>query len=135
MQRIYVGASGSSFGRPRDHRGYEFKPIFVQGAVGISVDEFVDEFFAPVPDAIKIDVDGNESLILEGAHKILGNKRLKHLSIELNEALENEVKQILLLLEGYGFRFVGKYPTCKSRIDEEGYCDSDNRNHNFHFKK
>lgn len=135
MQNIRVGKSGSSFGRARDHRGVEYEPTFVQGGVGISIDAFVDEFSADVPDAIKMDVDGNEGLILDGAQYLLGNTKLKYLSIELNEALEAEIEKILLLLKGYGFEFVGKFVASKNRIDEEGYIDSTDRNHNYHFQK
>ena len=39
----------------------------------------------PLPDYIKIDVDGIEHKIIEGCNKILKNKKLSSLLIEINE--------------------------------------------------
>lgn len=53
-------------------------------AIGFSVDAFIDQFGLPVPTHIKMDVDGNELKILQGAEKTLANPLLKELLIEVD---------------------------------------------------
>ena len=48
----------------------------------ISSDAFLKMYGLPVPDYIKIDVDGIEHLILEGSKNILSNKTLKSVLVE-----------------------------------------------------
>ena len=56
-----------------------------------------------LPNYVKIDVDGIEDLILEGANKILSNETLKSLSIELNENYKDQYNKIIRLMENFGF--------------------------------
>ncbi len=53
------------------------KPVFKQGAIGISLDELVLNYGLPVPNHIKIDVDGNEYKVINGMTKIIRNKKIK----------------------------------------------------------
>ena len=52
---------------------------------GTSIDHLINEKILKVPDYIKIDVDGIEHLILNGAKETLQNPKVKSLLIEVQE--------------------------------------------------
>lgn len=54
----------------------------VQWTLGYTIDNFIDAFDVAFPDHIKIDVDGNELLILKGGKRLFGDSRLKSAVIE-----------------------------------------------------
>lgn len=90
VDRLYlstreVGRSCHSFG---DAVGPTFEPREgpSQGSVGMSIDELV-KMGLPVPNYIKVDVDGFENKVIVGAQKTLARPELKSVLIELNPAL------------------------------------------------
>ena len=58
--------------------------------------------------AKKIDVDGIEHLILEGGDKFLSNKKVKSLSVEINENFEEQYEKVLNLMKEYEFKILHK---------------------------
>lgn len=60
--------------------------IFTQGMISLSIDDFIDKFKPPFPNYIKIDVDGAEDRIIQGAGNTLSDKRLKSVLVELDSA-------------------------------------------------
>lgn len=79
---------------------------FEQGMIGISIDEFISRLSPKFPNYIKIDVDGNELSIIEGASETLKDKRLKGLSIELDSS--DGDKDIIRIMKSYGFLYEKK---------------------------
>lgn len=82
-------ASGSalhSVGTSVDWRGQSFEPKFEQAILAFSLDDFIRTFGAPVPQHVKIDVDGNEQKIIDGAGKTLSDPRCISIQIELKES-------------------------------------------------
>lgn len=77
------GGALNSFDNLLDFENNEFIPVHYQGVFGISLDKFV-KMLNFNPNHIKIDVDGNERIILEGSKKTLSSRDLKTLLIELN---------------------------------------------------
>lgn len=77
-------------------------PAFHQGCFSLSVDTLIAKGFIPVPEHIKIDVDGCEHLILEGAKTTLKNPKLKSVLVELNPHLKAHAS-IIKLMEKHGF--------------------------------
>jgi FkbM family methyltransferase len=61
----------------------------------ITLDNFAVLFNLPAPTIMKIDVDGPEVQVLEGAKSILDNLLLRTVLIEVEESTENEVDRIL----------------------------------------
>jgi FkbM family methyltransferase len=76
-----------------------------------SLDNIINKFNLPLPDHIKIDIDGSEYAFLEGAHTSLISA--KSVIIELYEYNEYFQKIINILTEKYKFKLV------KSSIDLE----------------
>ncbi|MBF0358617.1 MAG: FkbM family methyltransferase [Magnetococcales bacterium] len=108
MATTEIGGALSSFASNNNLFGESFNPAFRQGMVGFSIDEFVRLFNPPIPSHIKIDVDGIEGLIIEGAKQLLNNPTLKNISIELDENRQDEIDFVEKTLTGAGFRFQHK---------------------------
>ena len=71
------GGSGHHF------ENYE-KNAYKQGSVSLTLDRLVEELNF-IPSLLKIDVDGNEPFVIQGAKKLLQNKYLREILIEINE--------------------------------------------------
>lgn len=103
-----VGTSMSNFGHALDFRGQAFNPAFKQGMVGYDIDSFITDFKFQIPTHIKIDVDGIELSIIQGAINTLKNPILQSVSIELIDTDEQQVQSVTKILESAGFKFVHK---------------------------
>ena len=57
---------------------------FAQGMVGFTIDDFIRQFQPPFPTRLKIDVDGLEWQILQGARQTLCDPRLQSIMVELD---------------------------------------------------
>lgn len=108
LASLDVGTSMSNFGAALDFRGNAFDPAFRQGMVGYDIDSFVADFGVEVPNHIKIDVDGIELSIVEGARRTLADERVRSVSIELIDSDLQQVAAVSEILESAGLRFVHK---------------------------
>jgi len=75
---------------------------------GTSLDSLVNNKIIDIPDYIKIDVDGIEHLILMGAEKVLRNKKIKGILIELYPDFKKQYKLCHQILKSCNFKFVSK---------------------------
>ena len=75
-----------------------------QGIFSTTLDDLHEKWNLPLPDYIKIDVDGIEHKIIEGCNKILKNKKLSSLLIEINEN-RKEDQSIIKKLKKFNFNF------------------------------
>ena len=100
IHNLNWGEALNSFNNTKDQFGNKFIPNFNQGSFSIKLDDLIN--FIGKVDHIKIDVDGNEDLILEGAEKTLINKEIKSILIELDENLE-KYEFIINSLSAKGF--------------------------------
>ena len=105
------GGSQKSFGRGVDWRGNAFDAVYRQGSAGISVDEFVRQT-GVCPTHVKIDVDGNETFVLEGACETLGNPATRSLVVELFSEHE-EYEHCMSLIEDAGFKLISRATRAK----------------------
>ena len=74
------------------------------GAIGFSLDDYLERFGTNVPNHLKVDVDGLESAIISGASRLLCEPRLRSVSIEIDAAQEDAVSVISDALTSVGFR-------------------------------
>lgn len=104
MQNFLLGGSCHSFA---EEVGFDLKPRsagFVQGAYSVSIDQLVEAGSMPVPDFIKLDVDGFEHKVLRGAAKTLADPKVKQILVELNTHLE-EHRTAIEWLRSLGFEY------------------------------
>jgi FkbM family methyltransferase len=76
--------------------------VFRQPCYCSTVDNLVEKHALPSPTVLKIDVDGIETSILEGAKKIL-MKTVKTILLEIDSDNQNEVSKMTTILSGFGF--------------------------------
>ena len=75
-----------------------------QGIFSTTLDDLYEKWNLPLPDYIKIDVDGIEYKIIEGCNKIFKNKKLSSILIEINEN-RKEDQLIIEKLKKYNFNY------------------------------
>ena len=63
----------------------------------------IEEKNLNIPNYIKIDVDGIEHLILRKANKILKEKKIESILIELNENYQKQFNEIKNIFKNYNF--------------------------------
>ncbi|MHB8163409.1 MAG: FkbM family methyltransferase [Methanoregula sp.] len=111
MSSIQMGGAINSFGVPIekiDLLGDSYKVQFKQGMVSFSIDDFIRTYHVPIPNHIKIDVDGIEDKIIRGAQKTLSDPRLKSVLIEIDENQTEYNKGIIEILEKSGLTLISK---------------------------
>lgn len=102
LHDLESGSALHSIGEPIDWRGRRFEPKFEQAVLAFGLDDFIDRFGVPVPNHIKLDVDGNENKIIRGGKRTFSNPAMKSLLIEINEndrALHELIESCGLRLE------------------------------------
>ena len=102
LKKLRFGGSSNSFKRKINSEGNIAKNVYEQGSVSLSIDNFC-EIMSVKPNYIKIDVDGNELLVIKSMKKILQDQSLKSILIELNTKF-NEHKEIIKILKLNNFR-------------------------------
>lgn len=104
LSEFKTGSSCHSFDAAVDFRLQERKSPFIQGCFAVTIDQLVAEGAMPVPNYIKIDVDGFEHKVIGGAKKTLQDPAVKSLIIEINPHLA-EHRQIIVDLAALGFSY------------------------------
>lgn len=103
MSATNAGNSFNSFESTEDCFGRELDIRFRQAAVGFSIDDFRRLFAVAPPNYLKIDVDGIEQQILEGAAETLANPALRSVLIELESEDTERNARIVAHLKRAGF--------------------------------
>ena len=108
MQSAEVSYAENSFALEKDSYGEELHSVYRQDCLGFTVDNFIKQYNMKIPNYIKIDVDGIENLILQGAADTLLADSLRSVSIEVNEVLKDQVDQICNIMKKSGYKNVIK---------------------------
>ena len=118
------GGSHSTVGEKLDHNLKEFNPIFEQGTLSVSLDDLISQFQLPVPNYLKVDVDGIEYKIIESSKNILKNKNLESILIEINPS-RKEDKEIIEILMENDFKYEKKQIEASTRKEgvHKGYAE------------
>lgn len=103
MSATNAGNSFNSFESTEDCFGRPIDVSFRQAALGFSIDDFRRLFALPPPDYLKIDVDGIEQRILDGAAATLADPALRSVLIELETEETDRNARIVERLERAGF--------------------------------
>lgn len=94
------GQASNSFHENLGAYNEQYDWTYEQGVLGFSLDYFSNQ--TEIPNHIKIDVDGHELKVLQGAKATLSNPKLKSILIEMNEE-SPKFKDILKLMSNSGF--------------------------------
>lgn len=113
LSDFVAGKAGHGFEHKTDSQDNPTGAVFRQGMIGIDLDTFVARFHAPVPNHIKIDVDGNEPLIVEGMRETLRDPRLKSVAVEIDPDGQTGDRTAMEQILAAGFR----------QLDEERYIN------------
>jgi FkbM family methyltransferase len=99
-----AGSSCHSLGESVDHNNRPRQAGFAQGCVSATLDELVGAGVVPVPNHVKVDVDGIEPKVIAGAARTLADAAVRSVLIEINTALDDhwEVVDRMLAL---GFEY------------------------------
>lgn len=102
----YIALSGMGSGKALhqfDNTNTKSNSKFLQGCVGITIDELIKDWGLPVPRHIKIDVDGNEHRILKGMKELLKNPYLHSIAIELDQIQAYDIDALQQTILDAGF--------------------------------
>jgi len=100
---IESGAGASSVGQ--DYQYVKNRQIHKQGVMTYKLDDLVNEDYFEFPNFIKIDVDGHENQILEGAQCVIADRRLKGMLIEYEYQSQKNKDEFIKYVEEYEFSF------------------------------
>jgi len=104
LSEFQTGGSCHTFGEKLDHRLEHRESRFSQGCVSTTLDYLVEAGVLPVPNHIKVDVDGLEHKVIKGCEKILADHRLRSVLVEINTNLAVH-RDIIAHMESLGFRY------------------------------
>jgi len=100
-----MGTAMNEFGKPGDKSPYSTNTTpSGHGMIGFTIDDFAARFAPPSPTHIKLDVDGLEWPILQGAVAMLKSPRLKSIIVELSITHRDERDRAIALIESCGLR-------------------------------
>lgn len=94
LSEFLPGASCHSFGEKVDYKHQPMTPAHSQGSVAAVLDDLVDAGAVPVPDHVKIDVDGFEPKVVAGLRRLVGAGRIKSFLIEVNQNLPDHMDMV-----------------------------------------
>lgn len=100
-------AALSAYGTDFDQHGEKLNHIFRYSTIGLAMDDISRYFSLPIPNYIKIDVDGIEHLILKGGPKILS--QVRELLVEINDRFEQQSTEAQEHLKNAGLTLHKKF--------------------------
>ncbi|MDP1682151.1 MAG: FkbM family methyltransferase [Burkholderiales bacterium] len=104
LSAFMPGGSCHTFGQELDFNLQPLESAFTQGCYSVTLDELVLNGAVPVPNHIKIDVDGLEHKVLAGCQDTLRNSLLRSVLVEINQGLP-EHRAIVEQMVGLGFSY------------------------------
>jgi len=102
------GHSMSTFSYNTDFEGKNLIPEQKYNIYGTSIDYLIEAKILKCPNYIKLDVDGIEHKILDGAKKTLINNDLKSILVEVNENFHDQHEDIVKIMKENNFTLVSK---------------------------
>lgn len=100
-----AGTSLHAVGRPVDYEDNEFTPVETQVVAAYTLDDVIDALELPEPTYVKIDVDGSECPLLQGATKTLARGNIKELLVEIvdHDREGTRLASVRSLLASHGY--------------------------------
>ena len=117
-RKFNEGESHNSLDKNIDFEGNTIKPSNKYQIFSTNIDKIIEDEILDIPDYIKIDVDGIEHLILKGGLKLLKNRKVLEIQIEINENYPDQYNSVIKLMDNCSFKFKEK-----KRNNSSGYYD------------
>ena len=102
------GWSMNTFGAGIDYEGKSIQAKNRYKIFGTSINYIIKNKILNMPNYIKMDVDGIEHLILDGASDYLSNSEIKEMSIEINEDFKDQFDSVLKIMDKSNFKIKHK---------------------------
>ena len=99
-QAFETGGSGAELFSPSRPKTYDTPQTLYLNSLAYALDDLTEQAGLPIPNHIKMDVDGVEDMVIAGSMKTLENSKVRSLMFEISADLYDEV---LLKLSGLGF--------------------------------
>ena len=126
------GTSMSQLNDVRDSEDRQFQPVFAEYKYGATIDGLIAAGAVHPAHHIKIDVDGNELLIVRGMRGLLtGAARPKSVQVEINPRHKAELYQFM---SDAGFELVEKHFTLHGKKQIADGADPESLGYNAIFK-
>lgn len=107
------GSSMSQLNATRDGEENEFGPVTVEAKLAVTVDHLIAAGSMQPPCHVKIDVDGNEMLILKGMRELLtGHNAPRTMQVEINARYRDA---LFAFLKEVGFELVETHHTLNGK--------------------
>lgn len=112
--------------------GEDFAPVFTELKYATSVDSLVADGVIPPADLVKLDVDGNEPLVLRGmGAQLSGERRPRAVQVEIDPETRAEVHE---LMRGHGYEVAERHDTMAGSALIESGKDPEQVVHNVVFR-
>ena len=85
LSSVEMGSAHSTFGKKIGHDGLILNSIFEYQCMSFTLDFLINNLTIQPPGLIKIDVDGIEDLVLQGARSCLTSPNLTSILVEVND--------------------------------------------------
>ena len=113
---INAGSAGHNV-----NKSNEKNKSFEQCMYAYPLDQVVLDFNLPLPNHIKIDVDGNELDVLKGMNKVLNYEELRSIQIEFDDNFEDQYTDILEILKAKKFILAKSFLHKNSKVKDTIY--------------
>ncbi|HVK55316.1 MAG TPA: FkbM family methyltransferase [Burkholderiales bacterium] len=123
LSSMELGGALNAFGVDYGHDGKRLEGCLSYSTVGVSIDDLIETFKLSPPNHIKIDVDGIEHLVLQGATSTLKNMAVKSILIELNESFQEQYQACTHILQAAGFKESHRAAADKLSGSESATCN------------
>lgn len=119
------GGALSTFGHDFGWDGKPIEQIFEYQTFGLSMEDAINKLALPMPDYIKMDVDGIEHIILDGGLNVL--KNVKEILLEINDDFHEQADQCEAILKKAGLVLREKRHSEIISLDTTGFSNTYNQ--------
>jgi FkbM family methyltransferase len=127
------GSSNSQLNDTRDGTDLEFRPVFKERKQATTVDALTQKGVIRPADHVKIDVDGNEMLILRGMSQLFAGARPpKSVQVEVNARYRTELFDFM---RAHGFEVATRHHTWDGKRRIAAGTDPESISYNAVFKR
>jgi FkbM family methyltransferase len=125
------GSALHTFGGNYNYEGKKFLSNNNYKIYGTTINYLINQKILDIPDYVKIDVDGIEHEILEGANLYLKNLKIKSLLIELNKDFKKQFNSAIKILSKNNFKLKYQINSSSNSIKNDKFSNT----FNFIFKR